>query len=180
MLFPLHHTAGADSLIGAIEEGTASRVEFASSISRRQVKQQQAVSLPSESGRLGAPTSCGIEQPWNLSRIHNAARTQRGHPDRPGAEFVAADRLLARLTLGQVRPCHRSIADAEKQSCSSRGSGLGRVSVSLPKPFFPRSGRVVRSVQATSPDPLQKPIETLFAELARRRLRNFAAEEISG
>jgi hypothetical protein len=174
MLFPLHHTSGADSSIRANEEESASRAELANPLSRRQIKQRRGFSQLSEFGRLGAQVSCGIAEPWNLSEVHSVAGTQRGQTDKFGAEFVAADRLLARLTLHQIRPHHRSIADAGKQSCSSCDPlGCPSVSVaSVRSPFSMRSGPAVGIVHTASPDALLTPIETLFTELAGRCLRN--------
>jgi hypothetical protein len=181
MLFPLHHASGADSSIRANGEESASRAEFANPLSRPQIKHRLGFSLPSESGRLGAQVSCGVTEPRNLSHIHSAAGTQRGQTDRPGAEFVAADRLLARLTLHQVRPNHRSIVGAGEKSCSACDP-IGCLSISVPSvrsPFNMRSGPAVGIVHTASPDALLAPIETLFTELAGRCLRNLAAEEIS-
>jgi hypothetical protein len=181
MLFPLHHASGADSSIRANGEESASRAEFANPLSGPQIKHRLGFSLPSESGRLGAQVSCGVTEPRNLSHIHSAAGTQRGQTDRPGAEFVAADRLLARLTLHQVRPNHRSIVGAGGKSCSSCDP-IGCLSISVPSvrsPFNMRSGPAVGIFHTASPDALLAPIETLFTELAGRCLRNLAAEEIS-
>lgn len=108
-------------------------------------------------------------------------RGHSGQTNRPGSEFVTADRLLARLTLHQVRPHHRSIVDAGKQSCSSCDP-RGCLSISVPSvrsPFNMRSGPAVGIVHTAPPDALLAPIETLFTELAGRYLRNLAAEEIS-
>jgi hypothetical protein len=83
--------------------------------------------------------------------------------------------------LHQVRPHHRSIADAGKQSCSSCDpSGYRSISVpSVRSPFNVRSGPAVGIVHTASPDALLGPMETLFTELAGRYLRSLAAEEIS-
>jgi hypothetical protein len=181
MLFPLRHNADADALIGANREGTASPAEAASLRSCRHIKQRRGSLLP-ESGRLGEPISCAIEDPWNFSHVLNIAETRRGQTEQVGAEFVATDRLLARLTLRQVRPDHHAIADTGKPSCSSLVTCISRASVSVPNagsPFTLRSGLTVKSIPAASPDTLYAPIEILFTELARRRLRSLVAKENS-
>jgi hypothetical protein len=181
MLFPLHHASGAESSIRANEEESASQAEFANPLSRPQIKQRLGFSLQSEPGHLGAQVSCGVAEAWNLSHVHSDAGTQRGQTNKHGAESVAVDRLMARLTLHQVRPHHRSVADAGKQSCSSCDpSGCRSISVpSVRSPFNMRSGPAVGIVYTASPDALLGPIETLFTELAGRYLRSLAAEEIS-
>lgn len=180
MLFPLHHSADADALIRANEERTASPAKAASPKSCRQIKQRR-VSLLSECGRLGTPISCAIEELRNPSHVRDTAETRRGRSDGAGDEFVATDRLLARLTLRQVRR-HHTIADAGKQGSSSLVPCVSQLSVSVPNvgsPFTLRSGLTVRNVHPASPNTLYAPIETLFTELARRRLLNFVAKENS-
>ena len=181
MLFPLHHSADADALIQANEEGTASPAKAASPRSCQQIKQRRG-SLLSESSRLDTPISCAIEEPWNLSHVRSTAETRRGRTDGAGDEFVATDRLLARLTLRQVRR-HHAIVDAGKQGCSSLVPYVSDLSVSMPNvgaPFTLRSGLTVRTVHPASPNTPYTPIETLFAELARRRLLSFVAKENFG
>lgn len=175
MLFPLHHNADADALIGANEEGTASPAKAASPRSCQQIEQRRGLLL-SESGRLGTPISCAIEKPWNLSHAANTAEMRRD------ADPVAADRVLARLALRRVRPRDHAIVDAGKPSCSALVPRISCVSVSVPNvgsPLILPPGRSVRSVHVPSPDTLHASIETLFTELARRRLRSLVAKENS-
>lgn len=181
MLFPLHN-ADAAALIGANEVGTASPSEAARPRSHLQIKQRREPLL-SESDRPSPPIGCALEEPWNFSHVYNTAETRRGETHRVDAEFVVApDRLLARLTLRQVRPRQHAIADAGKPNCSSLVPYSSPVSVSVPNvssPFTIRSGPIVRSVNAASPDVAHDPIETLFTELARRRLCSLVANENS-
>jgi hypothetical protein len=172
MLFPLRHNADADPLRGANEEGTVSSSEAASPRSRLQIKQRRELLL-SESDRPSSQIDCAIEEPLEM---------RRGPTHRVDAEFVASDRLLAGLTLRQVHPRKHAVADRGKPSCSSLIQCISRVSVSVlnvSSPFAIRPGRTVRRVHAASPDTLHDPIETLFTELARRRLRNLVAKENS-
>jgi hypothetical protein len=152
MLFPLHHKAGANALAEA-KEREASRAAFPFPTSRWQITERRGLTPRSP------------------------------NPDQPLAEFVDANRLFANVAFHQVRPRHCSVADAGKQTGSSYEPHVRCVSVSatdVRSPFTPRSGRTVRIVQAASPDPLLAPIETLFAELARRRLRSLTAERSPG
>jgi hypothetical protein len=178
MLSPLHQSADADALVRANEEGTASQAKAANPRSYQQIKQRRG-SLLCESGRLDTPISCAIQEPWNLSHVRNTAETRRGRTGGAGDEFVATDRLLARLTLRQVRR-HHVIADAVKQGCSSLAPYVSDLSVSMPNvgaPVTLRSGLTVRTFHPTSPNTPYTPIETLLAELARRRLLSFVAKE---
>ena len=138
-----------------------------------------------ETARRGEPVSCGIEEPlryWNPRPAHIPAGKQTGQTTDPTrAEFcVGANRLLAGLVLHQVRPQDRSAAAARQRIGSSHNRNPGLVSVpgpdagsSLPL----RSQRSVTTASAASPDPLPASIETLFSQLARRRLRRLAAKE---
>ena len=180
-LFPLHHKADAAAFIRATGKGVASPSEAVSPRSRLQIKQGWETQL-TESDRLGTPISGPIEEARNLSYVHNIVETQRGSTDRTGGEFVATNRLLARLTLRRVRPRHHAIADARKPSCPWLVPCVSPVPVSLPNVsslFTLRSGSIVGSVHAASPDMLHDPIETLFTELARRRLCSLVAKENS-
>lgn len=182
MLFPLHHNAGADALIGANEVGTASPSEAARPRSRLQIKQRREPLL-SESDRPGPPIGRALEEPWNFGHANNTAETRRGETHRVDAEsFVATDRLLARLTLRQVRPRQHAIADAGRPNCSWLVQYISPVSGSVPNvgsPFTIRLGPTVRGVNAAPPDVVHDPIQTLFTELARRRLCGLVAKEKS-
>ena len=179
MLFPLHHNADADALITANEEGTASSAEAANPRSCRQINPRRGPLL-FDSGGFSTPVSCAIGQTWNP--VRNTAETRHGRNIRVGTEFVATDRLLAMLALRQVHPRHHSVAGAGKPQCSSLVPRISRVSVSAPNggsPFTSHSGVTAKSVHPASPNTLYAPIETLFTELARRRLLSFVAQENS-
>ena len=136
-----------------------------------------------ETARRGEPVSCGIEEPlryWNPRPAPIPAGKQTGQTTDPTrAEFVGAHRLLAGLVLHQVRPQDHSAAAARQRIGPSHNRNPGLVSVpgpdagsSLPL----RSQRSVTTASATSPDQLPASLETLFSQLARRRLRLAAKE----
>jgi hypothetical protein len=139
--------------------------------------------LQAESARLGEPVSCGVEQPlrWNPRHAHIPVEKQTGQTTDPTrAEFVGANRLFARLVLHQVRPHNRPAAAAKQRNGFShnRNLDLGSVPASdAGLSFTLRSERPVTTAPAAAPDPLPAPIETLFSELARRRLRRLTAKE---
>lgn len=182
-LLLLHRRIGAYTALARaknVEEASIAR--FAPPTSRRGITEQQEWSPPlqrpewffdghpkrllgvAESARLGGPASCGVEEPlrcWNPRHAPIPAGKQTGQTTNPArAEFIAANRLFARLVLHQVRPHDRSAAVAKRPIGSSHNRNPGLV-----------------SVPAASPDPLPAPIETLFSELARRRLRRLAVKE---
>lgn len=195
------------ALARAKNVGEASTARFASPTSRRGITEQWELSLPlqrrecffdghpkrllganstlqAESARRGKPVSCGIEESlrcWNPGYAHIPAGKQAGQTtDLTRAEFVGANRLFARLVLHQVRPHDCSAAAAKQPIGSSHNRNSGLVSVPPPdarSSFTLRSERLVTTAPASSPDPLSAPIETLFSELARRRLRRLAAKE---
>lgn len=207
MLLPLHRRIGAYTALARLRNvGEVSIVRFASPTSRRGITEQGESSLPLQrpewfldghprpllgvnstlqdaSSRCDEPVSCGIEEPlrsWNAGHAHIPAGKQTSQTTDPTrADFVGANRLLARLVLHQIRSYDRS-ADAAKQRIgSSHNPNRGLVSV---PPLGARSSFPLRSQRsvttaAASPDPLSAPIETLFSELARRRLGRLAAEE---
>ena len=195
------------ALARAKNVGEASIARFAPPTSRRGITEQWELSLArqrpewflgshpkrllgvdstlqAESARCGEPVSCGIEEPlrcWNPRRADIPAGKQTGQTTDPArAEFVGANRLFAGLVLHQVRPHDRSVAVAKQRIGSSPNRNSGLVSVpgqDAGSSFTLRSGRSVTTTPAVAPDPLPTPIETLFSELARRRLRQLAAKE---
>jgi hypothetical protein len=195
------------TLARAKNVGEASIARSAPPTSRRGITEQWELSLPlprpeclfdghskhllginstlqAESARRGGPVSCGIEESlrcWNPEHAHIPAGKQTGQTtDLTRTEFVGANRLFARLVLHQVRPHDRSAAAAEQRIGSSDDRNPGLVSVSPPdagSSFTLRSERPVTTDPAASLDPLPAPIEALFSDLARRRLRRLAAKE---
>jgi hypothetical protein len=207
-LLPLHRRIGAyTALARAKNVGEASIARFAPPTSRRGITEQWELSLPlqrpecffddhpkrllgvdstlqAESARCDEPVNCGIEEPlrcWNPRHAHIPAGKQTGETTDPTrAEFVGANRLVARLVLHQVRPHDRPAAAAKQPIGSSHNRNPGLVSVAAPdarSSFTLRSERPVTDAPAASPGSLPAPIETLFSELARRRLRKLAAKE---
>jgi hypothetical protein len=206
-LLPLHRRIGAyTALARAKNVGETSIARFAPPTSRRGITEQWELSLPlqrpecfddhpkrllgvdstlqAESARCDEPVSCGIEKPlwcWNPRHAHIPAGKQTGETTDPTrAEFVGANRLVARLVLHQVRPHDRPAVAAKQPIGSSHNRNPGLVSVPSPdarSSFTLRSERPVTDAPAASPDSLRAPIETLFSELARRRLRKLAAKE---
>lgn len=195
------------ALARARNVGEASIARLASPTSRRGITEQWEWSLPlqrrecffdghpkrllginstwqAESAHRGKPVSCGIAESlrcWNPEYAHLPAGKQTGQTTNPTrAEFVGANRLFARLVLHQVRPHDCSAAGAKQPIGSSDNRNPGLMSVPPPdagSSFTLRSERLVTTAPAASLDPLSAPIETLFSELARRRLRRLAAKE---
>lgn len=195
------------ALARAKNVGEASIARFAPPTSRRGITEQWELSLSrqrsecffdghpkqllgvdstlqAESVRRGKPVSCGVEEPrrcWNPRPAHIPAGKQTGQTtDPPRAEFVGANRLFARLVLHQVRPHDRSAAAAKQRNGFSHNRNPDLVSVpalDARSPFTLRSEWSVTTVPGTWPDLRPAPIETLFRELARRRLRRLAAKE---
>ena len=195
------------ALARAKNVGEPSTARFASPTSRRGITEQWELSLPlqrrecffdghpkrllganstlqAESARRSKPVSCGIEESlrcWNPGYAQIPAGKQTGQTtDLTRAEFVGANRLFARLVLHQVRPHDCSAAAAKQPIGSSHNRNSGLVSVPPPdagSSFTLRSERLVTTAPASSLDPLSAPIETLFSELARRRLRRLAPKE---
>jgi hypothetical protein len=140
--------------------------------------------LQAESTRRGEPVSCGMEEPlrcWNPRNTHIPAGKHADQAtDSTPAELVGAKRLFARLVLHQVRPHDGSAATAKQPTASSHNRNPGLVSVPPPdagSPFTLRSEQSVTTGAAASPGSLPAPLETLFSELARRRIRRLAAKE---
>ena len=143
--------------------------------------------LQAESARRGEPVSCEVEEPlrcWNPRHAPIPVGKQTGQTTAPPrAEFVAANRLFARLVLHQVRPHDRSAAAAKQRNGFSHNRNPGLVSVPAPDAglsFTLRSERPVTTTPVASLDPLPAPIKTLFSKLARRRLRRLTAKERPG
>lgn len=120
--------------------------------------------LEAEPGR-GGPVRCGVQQEslhgWNPKYAPIPAEMQTSQTTKPvAAEFVGANRWFARLVLHQVRPHDPSAVGAQTRIGFSHNRRPNAMSVTAP------------SVESPS-----TPIETLFRELARRRLRRLAAME---
>jgi hypothetical protein len=208
-LWPSHRTIGADAgLARATEVGEASIARFATPTSRRGITEgwelygpsakpewwldSQPERLPSSdsnsqaaahAGRRELPLSCGTGEPpqcWiPRHSYHPAAREPGQATGPPEAGLVGAARLLAGLLLHHVRSRDRSATALQASGHRSPGPA------SAPTPdarsvTMLGSERSLKIAQSTLSDPSLAPIETLLAELARRRLRSLAAKKRAG
>lgn len=131
---------------------------------------------------LSAVISGATTEPWkswSRKRLHNPAPTQTGQTaDLPHTELVDRNSLFAHLVFHQVRPRRHPSVDAVSRSCASSEPKSRPVLIAAPDRRSSVSLRPERPVtlpQADSPEPESAPIETLFVELASRRLRRLAA-----
>lgn len=122
------------------------------------------------------PTRCG-----SSGFTHHPALTQMGPTtDPPGAAFVGTNRLFAGLVLHRVRPRDRSVVAPKQRIGSTRTLNPGPALVPATRAesgFTLGSEQPWTSAPAASSGPPLAPIVTLLAELARRRLRSFAAKK---
>jgi len=132
----------------------------------------------------GEPLHCRIEESppcSNAGSAHDPAVMQTIQTTTlPGDAFIGGNRLFAGLVLHQVRPCDRSAAAPKQPINSSRNPNPSPVSVPGPNAgsvFTPGCEQPLRIAQAAWSGPPLAPIETLFSELARRRLRSLAPEK---
>jgi hypothetical protein len=137
-------------------------------------------SLPGESCCVAAPVSCGIAEPLRSWTRQCVSSLEATYANAPRAELVDGHGLFASLVWHQVRPRERSVVDTRHRTGSSHNSKTGPVlvgasNVGSPSPL--RSAQAVATTQAHSPVSFPGPIETLFSQLAWRRLRSLAAEE---
>jgi hypothetical protein len=115
------------------------------------------------SGATAEPLGCR-----NRESDHNPARSQTGQlADAPRAELIDGNGLFARLVFHRVRPLSQSSVDAGPHSAAP----------DIGSPLILRSGQRVTLPHVGSLDPEPAPIETLFTELALRRLRSLAPRE---
>ena len=182
--------------------GVFSRVaEFASPMSRRQIVEKREFSLPS----LGADRhikhvildpslltgscrrvgpDCGGGEPlqgWTRDGVHTqAAKQMDQRADASDSEFVVSNSLFARMLLRHIRSFNRAVVENEKQSGAFCEAKAGRMSDSSPDVGLSirRQSQCPPAIrQSLVSDPPLAPIETLFTELARRRLRSPIAKE---
>jgi len=208
-LWPSHRTIGADAgLARATEVGDVSIARFATPTSRRGITEGWDLYGPSpkpewwlasrpehlprsdsdsqaaaHGGGREAPLSCGTGEPpqcWIPRHSYHPAVTERGQATGPPeAGLGGATRLLAGLLLHQVRS--RDCSATAPQVSRNRSPGPA----SAPTPdarseIMLGSERSLTTAQSTLLDPSLAPIETLLAELARRRLRSLAAKKRAG
>src|SRR5712691_1884268 len=113
----------------------------------------------------------GGEEPsrfWTRQNIHySAAKQAIQATEVTGPELIGANHLLARLVFQQMRRRSRSGG----QSCSSDEPRRGGVPASAPDPRSPLIGRAALPADAPVWVSVPLTVETLFTQLARRRLR---------
>jgi hypothetical protein len=115
--------------------------------------------------------SCGAEEPrlsWKHPCVPGLAAT---HVNTPRVELVDTHGLFASLVWHQIRPRKRAAIDASRQIGALLDSNTGPVAPEFRLPRPPRFNRLLATSQATS---APSPLETLFSQLARRRLRSLA------
>lgn len=160
--------------------------EFARPMSRRQTTNRRKLLLPSliparhqtavvlDASASLAPGAAiqgnGAEPPRyrNHQRIHRAAKDASQTIEVAGPELTVGDRLLARLVFQQIRPRSRS-AVMEGQSCSPEKPQRAHIPIASPDIASPVTG--------CAEAPVPPAVETLFIQLARRRLGGRAKEE---
>ena len=171
--------------------GVFSRVtEFASPMTRRQTtnrrelllpslipdRYQTAVIFPSLPPAPVAETngdSAESARSWARQSIQwRAAKQAAPTTEVASPELIAGSHLLARLVFQRIRPRSRS-GRMGARSCSPDESQHARTPIAPRNIASPLTGRVEASVSA----PVPLPIETLFTQLARRRLRGRTTEE---
>lgn len=163
--------------------------EFASPMSRRQTTNRRELLLPSlipdrhqtavifNPGVPPAPVAAindngaeparsGARQSIQCRAIQPGPTTEMASP-----ELIAGSHLLARLVFQRIRPRSRSGRMGE-QSCSSDGPQRART------PIAPNiASPLIGFAEACISVPLPPPLETLFTQLARRRLQGRTTEE---
>jgi hypothetical protein len=111
-------------------------------------------------------------QSWTRQSLQCRAAKQAGPTTKMASpEFIAGSHLLARLVFQRIRPRSRSGGMGE-QSCSPDEPQCARTPIAPPNIASPLIGHAEASISAPPP-----PVETLFTQLARRRLRGRTTEE---
>jgi hypothetical protein len=164
--------------------------EFARPMSRRQTTNRRELLLPSliphrhqtavifdpsvPLAPVAATNVNGAEpaQSCTCQSIQCRAKPTGPTTEMASPELIAGSHLLARLVFQQIRPRSRSGRMGE-QSCSPDEPQRARTPIAPPNTASPLIGHVEASISA----PVPPPVETLFTQLARRRLRGRATEE---
>ena len=165
--------------------------EFARPMSRRQTTKRRELLLPSliparhqtavvfDTSVPLAPAavihSNGAEPPrsWNHQHIHyRAAKEASQTIEVVSPEIIAGNHLLARLVFQHIRPRSRSGGMGE-QGCFPDEPQRARTAIAPPNIASPLIGRA----ETPAREPVPPPVETLFTQLARRRLRSRTTEE---
>jgi hypothetical protein len=103
---------------------------------------------------------------------HRAAKEASQTIEMAGPELIAGNHLLARLVFQRIRPCSRS-AVIGGQNCSPEQAQGGCTPSASSDIVSPVIGCADTPVSA----PVPPTVETLFTQLARRRLGGRATEE---
>jgi hypothetical protein len=165
--------------------------EFARPMSRRQATNRRELLLPSliparhqtavvfDASVPPAPAaaihSSGAEPPryWDQQRIHYPAAKEASQTiEVVSPELIAGNHLLARLVFQQIRPRRRS-AVTGGQKRSPEEPQHAHTPIQSPDIASPVMGCAETPVSA----PVPPAVETLFIQLARRRLGGCATEE---
>ena len=160
-------------------------------MSRRQVTNRRELLLPSlipdrhqravivDSSVPPAPVAAtnanGVEpaRSWIRQSIPcRAAKQASPTTEMASPALYAGSHLLARLVFQRIRPGSRSGRMGE-QSCSPDEPQRARTPIAPPNIASPLMGHAEASISA----PVPPPVETLFTQLARRRLRGRTKEE---
>jgi hypothetical protein len=135
--------------------------EFTRPMSRRQATNRRELLLP----------SLMPAREWTRQSIHCRAAKQVGPPTESASpELIARNHLLARLVFQRIRPRSRS-AVMGGPSCSPEELQRARTPIAL--------SNIASPLQERAGAPVPPSVETLFTQLARRRLRGRATEETS-
>ena len=172
-LLSSQHRIAADAASARVNEvGEPSIARFAPPTSRRGISEGPELSV-------SRPDGFSDGQPKGLRRFDSSSQTgQTSNP--PHAAFVGANHLFAGLALHQIRPRARSAAAPRQRVSYSRSLNPGPTSVPVcdAGPIFTLgSERSLTIAQAGMLEPPLASIETLLAELARRRLGRLAAKK---
>jgi hypothetical protein len=164
--------------------------EFASPMSRRQTTNRRELLLPSlipdrhqtavifnpgvPPASVAATNDNGAEPARSGARQSIQCRAKQAGPttEMASPELIAGSHLLARLVFQRIRPRSRSGRMGE-QSCSSDGPQRARTPIAPPNIASPLIGLAEACISA----PVPPPVETLFTQLARRRLQGRTTEE---
>lgn len=162
---------------------------FAPPMSRRQTTNRRELLLPSlipdrhQTAVIFAPSvppapvagtndnGAELTQSWIRQSIQCRASKQADPTTKMASpEFIAGVHLLARLVFQRIRPRSRSGGMGE-QSCSPDEPQRALT------PITSRNIALTGQAEASISTPVPPPVETLFTELARRRLRGRTTEE---
>ena len=164
---------------------------FAPPMSRRQTTNRRELLLPSlipdrhqtavifapsvppapvaaTNGNGAEPARCWTRQSTQCRVAKQAGPTT----EMASPALIAGSPVLARLVLQRIRPRSRSGRMAE-QSSSPDEPQRARTPIAPPNIASPLIGHAEASISA----PVPPPVETLFTQLARRRLRGRTTEE---